>query len=74
MSVAAIVVSLPTYSPDLTPIEEAFSKVKQSLRRAQARTDDDLRAATWSACSAVTTRDIPGWFAHRGYPGQARPF
>ena len=34
---------LPAYSPDFNPIEEAFSKVKQFLRRAQARTDDDLR-------------------------------
>src|SRR5690606_28682100 len=37
---------LPPYSPDFNPIEEAFSKVKQALRRARARTDDDLRTAT----------------------------
>ena len=39
---------LPPYSPDFNPIEEAFSKVKHALRQAQARTDDDLRAATWA--------------------------
>ena len=58
---------LPTYSPDLNPIEETFSKVKQSLRRAQARTDDDLRAATWTAFAAVAPSDAGGWFTHCGY-------
>ena len=59
---------LPTYSPDFNPIEEAFSKVKQCLRRAQARTDDDLRAATWDAFATVTKADAAGWFTHCGYP------
>jgi transposase len=59
---------LPPYSPDFTPIEEAFSKVKQALRRAQARTDDDLRAATWDAFATITPPDAAGWFAHCGYP------
>jgi transposase len=59
---------LPPYSPDFTPIEEAFSKVKQSLRRAEARTDDDLRAATWDAFATITTTDAAGWFTHCGYP------
>ena len=58
---------LPAYSPDFNPIEEAFSKVKQSLRRAQARTDDDLRAATWAAFATITPADAAGWFAHCGY-------
>ena len=59
---------LPAYSPDFNPIEEAFSKVKQSLRRRQARTDDDLRAATWDAFATITPTDAAGWFAHCGYP------
>ena len=59
---------LPAYSPDFNPIEEAFSKVKQSLRRAEARTDDDLRAATWAAFATVTKADAAGWFAHCGFP------
>lgn len=59
---------LPTYSPDFNPIEEAFSKVKQSLRRAQARTDDDLRAATCAAFATITSRNAAGWFTHCGYP------
>ena len=48
--------------------EEAFSKVKHALRRAQARTDDDLRAATWDAFATITTADATGWFTHCGYP------
>ena len=58
---------LPPYSPDFNPIEHAFSKVKQSLRRAAARTDEALRAASWTAFATITTTDIAGWFAHCGY-------
>jgi transposase len=58
---------LPPYSPDFNPIEEAFSKVKQFLRRARARTDEALRAATWSALASITPSDIAGWFSHCGY-------
>jgi transposase len=58
---------LPPYSPDFNPIEEAFSKVKQFLRRAQARTDDALRSATWAALATITHADIDGWFSHCGY-------
>ena len=60
---------LPAYSPDFNPIEHAFSKVKQALRRAQARTDDDLRTATWAAFATITPTDAAGWFAHCGDPG-----
>ena len=58
---------LPSYSPDFNPIEHAFSKVKQALRRAQARTDDALRAATWAAFATITPADVAGWFSHCGY-------
>jgi transposase len=58
---------LPPYSPDFNPIEEAFSKVKQCLRRARARTDEALRAATWAAFATITKADIAGWFSHCGY-------
>jgi len=65
---------LPPYSPDFNPIEEAFSKVKASLRRARARTDDALRAATWAALASITHADIAGWFSHCGYgPGDQEP-
>jgi transposase len=58
---------LPPYSPDFNPIEHAFSTVKQSLRRARARTDDALRVATWAAFAAVTQAHAAGWFTHCGY-------
>lgn len=58
---------LPPYSPDFNPIEAAFSKVKQFLRRARARTDDDLRTATWAAFATITPADVAGWFAHCGF-------
>jgi transposase len=64
---------LPPYSPDFNPIEEAFSKVKQALRRARARTDDELRDATWAAFATVTARDAAGWFTHCGYPINHQP-
>ena len=64
---------LPAYSPDFNPIEEAFSKVKQFLRRAQARTDEDRRAATWAAFATITTDNITGWFTHCGYPPRHQP-
>jgi transposase len=58
---------LPAYSPDLNPIEEAFSKVKGHLRRAAARTRGALVEAMGEALSAVTPRDAEGWIAHCGY-------
>ena len=63
---------LPACSPDFNPIEAAFSKVKQSLRRAQPRTDDDLRTATRAAFSTITPADATGWFTHCGYVPQAQ--
>src|SRR3712207_3866472 len=64
---------LPAYSPDLNPIELAFAKVKQALRRAQARTDDDLRAATRAALATITTSDIIAWLSHAGYRQRDQP-
>ena len=58
---------LPPYSPDFNPIEHAFAKLKQHLRRAQPRTDDALRHATWDAFDAISADDIRGWFTHCGY-------
>jgi transposase len=58
---------LPPYSPDLNPIEEAFSKIKGALRKAQARTREALIEALGVAISAVTARDAHGFFYHGGY-------
>lgn len=58
---------LPTYSPDLNPIEEAFAKIKAILRRAEARAREVLVEALGPAISAVTAQDARGFFKHCGY-------
>ena len=65
-------VYLPPYSPDLNPIEEAFSKIKGLVRKAEARTREDLIEAVGAALWAITVRDARGFFEHCGYrsPGQ----
>ena len=57
---------LPPYSPDLNPIEEMWSKVKQHLRSAAPRTHDDLIDAMGDALRAVTASDARGYFGHIG--------
>ena len=63
---------LPPYSPDLNPIEEAFSKIKGFLRRAEARTRETLVEVIGVALGAVRPQDARGFFSHCGYclPGQ----
>ena len=58
---------LPSYSPDFNPIEEAFSKVKNLLRRAKARTLEVLFKATGEALGAVSEEDARGHFESCGY-------
>ena len=69
----ADVVFLPSYSPDLNPIEEAFSKIKQLVRKVGARVREALVHAIGLALAAVTTEDVAGWFAHAGYRAQDQP-
>jgi transposase len=58
---------LPPYSPDFTPIEQAFSKVKALLRGLGARTREALWEAVRAAVDAITAEDAIAWFAHAGY-------
>lgn len=58
---------LPAYSPDLSPIEEAFSKLKAYLRRMGARTREALEEAIAQALTTITAHDALGWFGHCGY-------
>ena len=58
---------LPPYSPDFNPIEEAFSKVKRVLRKAESRAREALVEAIGMAISAVTAKDARGFFEHCGY-------
>ena len=62
----ASVLPLPPYSPDYTPIEEMFSKVKEFLRQVAARVKDDLYGAIGDALREVTDPDIIGWFQNAG--------
>jgi transposase len=58
---------LPSYSPEYNPIEEAFAKIKNLLRKAAARTKGALVEAIGAALSAVTDADARGFFEHAGY-------
>jgi transposase len=60
-------VYLPPYSPDLNPIEEAFSKIKGILRKVEARTREALVEALGLALSSVSKEDARGFFEHCGY-------
>jgi transposase len=65
-------VFLPTYSPDLNPIEQAFSKLKGLLRRAESRARDALIESMGAALSAITAQDTSGFFRHCGYHATAQ--
>jgi transposase len=58
---------LPAYSPDLNPIENMWSKVKQLLRGMETRTYDALEKGIASALELVCASDAQGWFKHCGY-------
>src|SRR5947209_7862759 len=64
-AVGARVAPLPVYRPDLTPIEEMFSKTKSYLRTVAARTTDTVITAMGEALDRVTQSDILGWFHDR---------
>jgi len=63
----AELVFVPSYSPDLNPIEQSFSKIKTILRKLAARTHEALLKAMEEALSMVTPADAAGWFEHCGY-------
>ena len=63
----AQVLFLPAYSPDLNPIEMMWSKVKNLLRGAEARTQAQLIVAIGQALAKVRPRDALNWFVHCGY-------
>jgi transposase len=63
----ADVLFLPAYSPDLNPIEKMWSKLKEFLRSAEARSQPSLIQAIASALDAITAQDAINWFASCGY-------
>jgi len=66
-AVGATLLYLPPYSPDFNPIENLWSKIKQHLRSAAARTFDALCEAIDAALATVTNHDCRGFFNHCGY-------
>jgi len=58
---------LPPYSPDLNPIEKAWSKLKLLLRSAKARTKDVLDQAITDLLPQITPDNAQAWFRHSGY-------
>lgn len=65
--VGATLIYLPPYSPDWSPIEPCWSKLKTFLRAAKARTREALEQAICTALDTITTSDARGWFMHCGY-------
>jgi transposase len=63
----AVPIFLPAYSPDLNPIEKMWSKVKEYLRAAKARTEESLYEAIGNALKSITMSDAVNWFASCGY-------
>jgi transposase len=63
---------LPTYSPGFNPIEEAFSKIKAVVRKAEARTREALVEAIGRGISMVTAEDSRAFFDHCGYSTQVQ--
>lgn len=64
---------LPTYSPDLAPIEGGFGKVKTLVRRDQPRTREELDQSIGRALNAVSPQDALGWFSRCGYVPNRQP-
>lgn len=65
-------VFLPPYSPDLNPIEEAFSKIKNIVRKFGARMREALNEAIAEALSEIKLEDVIGWFSHCGYEARGQ--
>jgi transposase len=63
----ATLMYLPPYSPDYSPIEPCWSKLKTCLRAIKARTRDALDEALAQVIDTVTASDAKGWFTHCGY-------
>lgn len=64
----ARLIYLPPYSPDYSPIESCWSKLKAILRKAKARSREALDEALTQAIEHITQSDAKGWFNLCGYP------
>lgn len=66
-SVGADVMFLPPYSPEFNPIESAWAKLKDALRRVETTSREVFDRAVARAMAAITASDIRGWTTHSGY-------
>lgn len=66
-SVGARLLFLPPYSPDFSPIENMWSKIKSILRKVAPRTERQFKKAVAHAFKSITKNDLLGWFKHCGY-------
>ena len=66
-SKGAKLIYLPPYSPELNPIENMWSKIKNSLRKTEARTYPSFSRAIKLAFVSIVASDLKGWFKHCGY-------
>lgn len=67
LDTGAKILYLPPYSPDLSPIENMWSKIKSVLRKMAARTAEEFKKAIAIAFKSVSSSDLAGWFKHCGY-------
>jgi transposase len=68
-STGAKIIFLPPYSPDLNPIENMWSKIKNTLRKLAPRTSRKFKKSIQVAFEEITKTDLIGWFKHCGYKG-----
>lgn len=66
-SVGAKIKFLPAYSPDFSPIENMWSKIKTVLRKFSPRTLKEFKKAIKEAFASISTTDLLSWFRHCGY-------
>ena len=64
---SAQVIWLPPYSPDFSPIEQMWSKLKTHLRKVKARSRGELDRAVAEGLKLITESDCRSWFKHCGY-------
>ena len=67
LAAGAVIWDLPPYSPDLNPIEQAFSKLKHFLRKARERTVDDTTSRIGSILSLFKPEECSNYFRNAGY-------
>jgi len=66
-SVGAKLVFLPPYSPDFSPIENMWSKIKHFIKKLMPRTEKEFHSALCTALNELNDDDFEGWYEHCGY-------